>query len=113
METKAALAVLAGLSQESRLAIFRLLVEVGPEGLIAGEIATRVKIPPTTLSFHLKHMSHAQLIVSERQGTSIRYAANFEAMTGLVGYLTANCCGGDMSACAPKMPAKSRRKAAN
>ncbi len=102
METKTALTVLSGLAQESRLGIFRLLVEVGHQGLFAGEIATRLEIPATTLSFHLKNMSGAGLVVSERQGTSIRYSANFDVMNGLVSYLTANCCGGDLNACAPK-----------
>lgn len=101
METSSALAILAGLAQETRLAIFRLLVEVGHDGLLAGEIATRLEIPPTTLSFHLSHLSRAGLVASQRQGTSIRYTADFDAMNGVIGYLTANCCGGDLSACAP------------
>ncbi len=112
METSNALAILSGLSQESRLGIFRLLVEVGHEGLPAGEIARRLSIPGTTLSFHLKNMSHAGLVVSIREGTTIRYSADFDAMNGLVGYLTANCCGGDMSACTPKAKSRKRRKVA-
>jgi len=111
METESALNILTGLAQGTRLKIFRLLVEVGPEGLPAGEIATRLEIPGTTLSFHLKNMSQAGLIASERQGTSILYSADFDAMNGLVSYLTANCCGGDLSACAPKRKATQRRKA--
>lgn len=102
MDTETALAILGGLAQESRLAVFRLLVETGPDGLAAGEIASELGVPSTTLSFHLKNMSHAGLVLSERQGTSIRYCANFDAMTGLVQYLTSNCCGGDMDACAPQ-----------
>lgn len=101
METATVLVILGGLAQESRLAVFRLLVETGPGGLAAGEIATHLEIPSTTLSFHLKNMSHAGLVLSERQGTSIRYSANFGAMIGLVQYLTSNCCDGDMSACIP------------
>ncbi len=111
MKTESALTVLTGLAQETRLGIFRLLVEVGHEGLLAGEIATRLEIPGTTLSFHLKNMNQAGLVVSERQGTSIRYSADFDAMNGLVSYLTANCCGGNMSACAPKKKSNRRRKA--
>lgn len=112
METESALAILAGLAQESRLAIFRLLVEIGHEGLPAGEIATRLEMPPSTLSFHLRHMSQAGLVVSEREGTSIRYVADFDAMNGLISYLSANCCGGDPSQCAPGRKPRSRRKAA-
>ena len=111
MEIESVLDVLAGLAQETRLAIFRLLVEIGLEGLPAGEIATRLEIPGTTLSFHLKNMSQAGLVVSERQGTSIRYSADFDAMNGLLSYLTANCCGGDMRACAPKSKSTGHRKA--
>ncbi len=110
METGSALKVLAGLAQETRLAIFRLLVEVGHEGLLAGEIATQLEIPGTTLSFHLKNMSQAGLVVSERLGTSIRYSADFDAMNGLVSYLTTNCCGGDLSACAPQKTKSTRRR---
>jgi ArsR family transcriptional regulator len=111
METESALAVLSGLSQGTRLGIFRLLVEVGHEGLSAGDIATRLSIPPTTLSFHLKNMSHAGLVICQRQGTTKIYSADFDAMNDLIGYLTANCCGGDMSACAPKAKSPKRRKA--
>jgi len=102
METSMALQVLAGLAQETRLKIFRLLVEVGHEGLLAGEIAKHLSIPGATLSFHLKNMSQAKLVLAKRLGTSIRYFANFDAMNDLVSYLTANCCGGDVAACAPK-----------
>ena len=112
MQTNAALGILSSLSQETRLTIFRLLVEVGHEGLAAGEIASRLDVPSTTLSFHLSHMNRVGLVLSERQGTSIRYTANFDAMNNLIIYLTANCCGGDMSACAPKSKSNPRRKAA-
>jgi ArsR family transcriptional regulator, arsenate/arsenite/antimonite-responsive transcriptional repressor len=113
MQADAALGILSGLSQETRLTIFRLLVEVGHDGLAAGEIASRLDVPSTTLSFHLSHMSRVGLVLSERRGTSIRYTANFDAMNDLVGYLTANCCGGDMSACAPKRKASPRRRSAS
>lgn len=101
MESVEALAILAGLSQPTRLSVFRLLVETGPEGLPAGEIAAHLQVPATTLSFHLSHMHRAGLVISERHGTSIRYRADFDAMHGLVNYLTANCCGGDPQKCAP------------
>lgn len=92
METQFALAALAALSQEHRLAIFRLLVEYGPEGLAAGAIAERLGLPAATLSFHLKELAAAGLIVPRQDGRFIWYRANFEAMNGLVGYLTDNCC---------------------
>jgi len=92
METKRALDVLAALSQEHRLAIFRLLVEHAPEGLCAGEVAERLSLAPPTLSFHLKELSQAGLIASRQDGRFIWYRADLEAMNGLVGYLTENCC---------------------
>ncbi|MGQ0698593.1 MAG: ArsR/SmtB family transcription factor [Panacagrimonas sp.] len=83
---------LASLAQESRLAVFRLLVQRGPEGLPAGDIATRLKIPPATLSFHLKELSNAGLLKSRQEGRFIYYAPDFKAMKALVAYLTENCC---------------------
>ncbi len=93
MKTKAALTALAALAQESRLAVFRLLVEHAPEGLPAGNIAERLKMPPATLSFHLKELTHAGLSVASPQSRFIWYRANLAAMNDLVGYLTENCCG--------------------
>ena len=84
METKRALAALAALSQEHRLAIFRLLVEHAPEGLPAGLIAERLSLAPATASFHLKELSHAGLIASRQDGRFIWYRADLEAMNGLV-----------------------------
>ena len=92
METKSVLIALAALSQEHRLAIFRLLLEHAPEGLSAGLIAERLSLAPATLSFHLKELSHAGLIASRQDGRFIWYRADLEAMNGLVGYLTENCC---------------------
>jgi DNA-binding transcriptional ArsR family regulator len=92
METKSVLNALAALSQEHRLAIFRLLVEHAPEGLYAGEIAHRLSLAPPTLSFHLKELSQAGLIASRQDGRFIWYFADLAAMNGLVGYLTENCC---------------------
>lgn len=95
METKTVIAALAALAQESRLAVFRLLVEAGPEGLAASKIAAALGIPSSSLSFHLKELSHAGLIAARQDGRFIIYAAQFETMNGLVAFLTANCCGGN------------------
>ena len=94
MEKKAALLALAGLSQESRLDIFRLLVEQGPEGMPAGEIAERLGMANATLSFHLKELSHAGLVAGRQAGRFIYYSASFSTVNGLVDYLTENCCKG-------------------
>lgn len=90
---------LAALAQASRLSIFRLLVRRGPEGLPAGEIASRLKIPQATLSFHLKELSTAGLLTARQEGRFIYYAPDFKAMQGLVDDLTENCCA--ESACKP------------
>ena len=92
---------LGALAQETRLDIFRLLVQKGPEGLAAGEIGDRLKLPSPTLSFHLNQMRFAGLVTSRRASRSIIYSANFDAMNGLIGYLTENCCGGRPELCAP------------
>lgn len=99
MKTPAALLSLSALAQESRLAIFRLLVRTGPAGLAASKIAQRLAIPASSLSFHLKELSHAKLIRATPQGRSIIYAAEFATMNGLLAYLTDNCCGGNV--CSP------------
>jgi DNA-binding transcriptional ArsR family regulator len=85
---------LAALAQESRLAIFRLLVQQGPEGLAAGEIAERLRLPGATLSFHLKELAHAGLVSARQAGRFNYYSANYPTMNGLIGYLTENCCQG-------------------
>ena len=92
MKTAAALACLAALSQESRLAIYRLLVEAGPAGLAAGEIGAELKVAPATLSFHLKELSHAELLRARQEGRFIYYSANYAQMNDLLAYLSANCC---------------------
>ncbi len=94
MDTQQVLAALTGLSQESRLATFRLLVQAGPEGLAAGKISELLDVPASSLSFHLKELSHAQLVVSRQEGRFVYYAANFATMNGVIGFLTENCCGG-------------------
>lgn len=95
VKTRAIVAALSALAQETRLAIFRLLVQAGPQGLAAGEIARRLELAPATLSFHLAQLSHARLIASRRESRSIIYASNFDEINGLIGYLTENCCAGE------------------
>lgn len=95
MDTKNAISALAALAQESRLAVYRLLVQAGPSGMSPGKIGEQLDIPPSSLSFHLKELAHAGLITSTQQGRYLIYAANFDAMNGLIGFLTENCCGGN------------------
>ncbi|MGH8637658.1 MAG: ArsR/SmtB family transcription factor [Burkholderiales bacterium] len=99
MELKSAVITLAALAQETRLSIFRLLVEAGPDGVSAGRIGEALDVPPATLSFHLKELSHAGLITSRQDGRFIYYSANYEHMAGLMGYLTQNCCHGMPDEC--------------
>lgn len=110
METIAALTALEALAQESRLGIFRLLVEAGPEGLAAGQIGERMTLPPPTLSFHLAQLKRAGLLDCARKGRSLIYSANFQAMNDLVGYLTDNCCGQPGTACSPVCTPINRRR---
>jgi len=95
METKAAVTALAALAQDSRLAIFRTLVQAGPAGLAAGRISELTGIAPSSLSFHLKELSHADMVDSQQAGRFVIYTANFSTMNALVGFLTDNCCGGN------------------
>ena len=94
---------LGALAQRSRLDIFRLLVETGPDGLAAGAIAEKLELPAATLSFHMAHLARAGLVHARQDGRFIFYSANFDNMNALVGYLTENCCAGGSSApaCAP------------
>ena len=94
MESRTAVEALGALAQDSRLQVYRLLVQAGPEGVAASEIAERLKVPANTLSFHLKALSHADLILSRPDGRFIYYSANYEQMNSLLGFLTENCCGG-------------------
>lgn len=107
METKSALSALSSLAQESRLAIFRALVEAGPAGLSAGKISDITGIPPSSLSFHLKELTHAEMVDSRQESRFIIYTANFLTMNALIAFLTENCCGGDPCnpACAPSATA--------
>ena len=101
MKKRDALAALAALSQENRLDVFRLLVEAGREGLPAGSVAGRLDLAPNTLTFHFDRLREAGLVSVRREGRSMIYAAQFDAMNALIGYLTENCCRGDLAACAP------------
>ena len=105
MDTKQVITALAALAQESRLAAFRLLVQAGPTGLAASKIAEQLDIAPSSLSFHLKELTHAGLITARQDGRYIIYSANFDTMGGVLSFLTDNCCGGAPcavpSACPP------------
>lgn len=101
METKQVIESLSALAQETRLAIYRLLIARGPQGMGAGEIAEALSVPASSLSFHLAHLSRAGLLTQRRASRSLIYAVDFAGMNALMGYLTENCCGGDMSQCAP------------
>lgn len=94
MKAETAVARLGALAQETRLAIFRLLVQKGPEGLCASDIQARLKLAAPTLSFHLKELTRAGLLEPRQEGRFIYYAPDFDAMNALLGYLTENCCGG-------------------
>jgi ArsR family transcriptional regulator len=92
MKAKEAIGALAALASEPRLAVYRLLVKRGPEGYTPSELIERLEVPAPTLSFHLKGLAHAGLIVSRREGRNLYYSPNFERVRGLVGFLTENCC---------------------
>lgn len=108
MESKLAVARLSALAQESRLAVFRLLVKAGPDGLAAGEIARSLAITPNTLSAQLAILAHAGLVTSRRDGRSIVYAAGYDGMGALLLYLTEDCCQGRPEVCAPLAAVASR-----
>jgi DNA-binding transcriptional ArsR family regulator len=97
---------LGALANEHRLAVFRLLVQAGPEGQAAGAIADALDLPASSLSFHLAHLTRAGLITQRRESRSLIYSVDFAAMNGLVGFLTENCCGG--RDCAPKSQTRSK-----
>lgn len=102
MDIKNAVTLLASLAQEARLEIFRCLVQAGPDGLAAGTISQTLQIPNSTLSFHLKELSHAGMISARQESRFIYYSANYESMNALLAYLTKNCCAGQ-SACCPDL----------
>ena len=92
MKVEQIVKALGALAQESRLAVFRLLVKRGPEGYTPGELSERLAVPAPTLSFHLRELQHAQLVVSRREGRFLYYSANFDTMHGVVNFLSENCC---------------------
>jgi ArsR family transcriptional regulator, arsenate/arsenite/antimonite-responsive transcriptional repressor len=117
MEKIDTIAALAALAQENRLDVFRLLVQAGPDGLAAGEVARRVGLPPNTLSFHFDRLRQAGLVTVRRAGRSMIYAARYDAMRSLLGYLSDNCCRGIAEesnacgggACAPSLETEESR----
>jgi DNA-binding transcriptional ArsR family regulator len=115
-ESPQAVSALGALAQEHRLAVFRLLVQAGPEGLAAGAIAGALGVPNSSLSFHLAQLSRAGLVRQERRHRSIVYFADYAAMNALLGFLTENCCGGQAcapaAACGEAAPAQPKRKSA-
>jgi len=111
MDGKQVIAGLAALAHETRLAVFRMLVERGPDGLSAGTIAERLDMPPSSLTFHLQQLSHAGLVTQRRVSRQLFYATDYATMNGIVQYLTDNCCGGG-AICAPVCnPAKAPKAA--
>src|SRR5271170_3271498 len=107
MEKTDAVAALAALAQDSRLDVFRLLVQAGPEGMPAGEIAATLQLAPNTLTFHFDRLRGAGLVTVRRDGRSMIYAARYEAMNGLIAFLTENCCQG--APCGPAAVCKPTR----
>src|SRR5437764_4902088 len=101
MEKTQVVDALAALAQENRLDTYRLLVRAGPEGISAGNIAAALGLPPNTLSFHFDRLRQAGLVTVRRNGRSMIYAARYDSMNALIGFLTENCCGGQPERCAP------------
>ena len=108
MKKAEAVAALAALAQDNRLDVFRLLVQAGPEGMPAGAVAGALDLAPNTLTFHFDRLRAAGLVTVRREGRSMIYAAQFEKMNALLGFLTENCCGG--APCAPAADCKPARK---
>jgi ArsR family transcriptional regulator, arsenate/arsenite/antimonite-responsive transcriptional repressor len=109
MEKSDAVAALAALAQDSRLDVYRLLVQAGPDGMPAGAVADALKLAPNTLTFHFDRLRQAGLVTVRRDGRSMIYAARYEAMNGLIAYLTENCCRGAPDQCAPVSACKPAR----
>ena len=105
MEKSDAVTALAALAQDNRLDVFRLLVQAGPEGMPAGGVAAALGLAPNTLTFHFDRLRQAGLVTVRRDGRSMIYAARYEAMNGLIAYLTENCCAGAAEQCAPVVAA--------
>jgi DNA-binding transcriptional ArsR family regulator len=104
METNQAVTTLAALAQASRLDVFRLLVQAGADGMAAGKISAATGIAPSSLSFHLKELSHAQLLTQRQEGRFVIYSANFAAASALVAFLSAHCCDGQACEFSPSSP---------
>ena len=111
MEKHSVIAALAALAQDNRLDVFRLLVQAGPQGLAAGEVARRLKLPPNTLSFHFDRLRQAGLVAVRRESRSMIYTAQFDTMNALVDFLTENCCAGVSEDCGPSCEAPADKKA--
>jgi ArsR family transcriptional regulator len=109
MEQSDAVAALAALAQDSRLDVYRLLVQAGPEGLPAGSVASALGLAPNTLTFHFDRLRQAGLVTVRREGRSMIYAARYDTMNGLIAYLTENCCSGRPEQCAPTVACKPSR----
>src|SRR5580700_401183 len=101
MKKPDAVAALAALAQDNRLDVYRLLVQAGPEGMAAGRVAEKLDLAPNTLTFHFDRLRGAGLVTVRREGRSMIYAARFETMNALIGFLTENCCQGAAEACVP------------
>jgi ArsR family transcriptional regulator len=112
METNDAIKALAALAQGTRLEVYRLLVQMGPEGMPASGIAEKLNLPNATLSFHLKELNQAGLVSARQDGRFIHYSANYPAMDALIGYLTENCCGGQDCGVVCEPVKTSKRKSA-
>jgi ArsR family transcriptional regulator len=113
MEMTEAVTALAALAQENRLDVFRLLVEAGPDGMAAGQLAEKLDLAPNTLTFHFDRLRVAGMVTVRRDGRSMIYAARYVTMNGLLAFLTENCCQGAPASCAPmecKPTSKSARK---
>lgn len=101
MDTESAVGALGALAQRSRLAIYRLLVQAGPQGMVAGALGDALHLPGATKSFHLRALEQAGLIHGVQEGRFVRYTADFNAMHGLICFLSENCCGSGPAACSP------------
>jgi DNA-binding transcriptional ArsR family regulator len=113
MEKSVAVAALAALAQDNRLDVFRLLVQAGPQGMAAGQVAEQLDLAPNTLTFHFDRLRGAGLVTVRREGRSMIYAARYQAMNALLGFLTENCCQGVAASCAPatcETPKPSRKR---
>ena len=111
MEKTNAVAALAALAQDSRLDTYRLLVEAGPEGMPAGQVAVALDLPPNTLTFHFDRLRVAGLVTVRREGRSMIYAARYDTMNALIAYLTKNCCAGAAKQCAPRASKPTKKSA--